>query len=47
MTNKKIVIRANFKLSLNNPDRNKLTSSKDKSYIDKVIDYFSDDKKKY
>lgn len=46
MTNKKIVIRANFKLSLNNPDRNKLTSSKDKSYIDKVIDYFSDDKKK-
>lgn len=46
MTDKNIVVRTNFKLSLNNVDRNKLSISKDKKYIEKVIDYFSDDKKR-
>ena len=42
----KIVIRTNYKLALNNPDRVKIYNKKDTKYINKIIDYFSDDKKR-
>lgn len=46
MTKQKIVIRTQYKLSLNNPDRLKIYKDKDKKYVDGVIDYFADDSKR-
>ena len=46
MTKSKIVIRTQYKLSLNNPDRLKTFKDKDQKYVDGVIDYFSDDSKR-
>ena len=40
MTKSKIVIRTQYKLSLNNPDRLKTFKDKDQKYVDGVIDYF-------
>lgn len=42
----KIVCRSNFKLSLNNIDRNKKIVNRDIKYVNKIIDYYSDDKKR-
>ena len=42
----KVVCRTDYKLSLSNIDRHKLYNSKDIKYVDKLIDYFSDDKKR-
>ena len=44
--NQKIIVRTNFKLSLNSPDRRNATSNKDIKYVNGIMDYFSDDKKK-
>lgn len=46
MTKQKIVIRTQYKLSLNNPDRLKIYKDKDQKYVDGVIDYFADDSKR-
>ena len=46
MTKSKIVIRTQYKLSLNNPDRLKTFKDKDQKYVDGIIDYFSDDSKR-
>ncbi len=40
MTKQKIVIRTQYKLSLNNPDRLKVFKDKDQTYVNGVIDYF-------
>lgn len=42
----KIVCRTDYKLSLSNVDRQKIYNKKDIKYVDKIIDYFSDDKKR-
>lgn len=46
MNSPKIIVRTGYKLSLNNPDRSKLYNAKDINYVNGIIDYFSDDKKK-
>ena len=42
----KVVCRTDYKLSLSNIDRHKIYNNKDIKYVDKLIDYFSDDKKR-
>lgn len=44
--NQKIIVRTNFKLSLNSPDSRNASSNKDIKYVNCIVDYFSDDKKK-
>lgn len=46
MTKQNIVVRTRYKLSLTNPDRLKMFSSRDQSYVDGVIDYFADEEKR-
>ena len=46
MSSPKIIVRTGYKLSLNNPDRSKLYNTKDINYVNGIIDYFSDDKKR-
>ena len=45
MTKQNIVVRTQYKLSLNNPDRLKIFNDKDQNYVNGIIDYFADDKK--
>lgn len=46
MNSPKVIVRTGYKLSLNNPDRSKLYNTKDINYVNGIIDYFSDDKKR-
>ncbi len=46
MSKQDIIVRSDFKLALNNPDRNKYTINHDKSTINNMLGYYSDDKKK-
>jgi hypothetical protein len=46
MTKQSIIVRSDFKLSLNNVDRNKYTINSDKKILNKMLDYYSDDEKR-
>ncbi len=46
MNKPKVIVRTNYKLAINNPDRVKKNIDKDKKYNEHIIDYFSDDKKR-
>lgn len=46
MSKQDIIVRSDFKLALNNPDRNKYTINHDKSTINNMLGYYSDDKKR-
>ena len=45
MSRQSIIVRSDFKLALNNNDRNLSSLKKDKQCIDSLLDYYSDDKK--
>ncbi len=46
MSKPKVIVRTKYKLSLNNIDRNKIYNNADIKYVDGIIKYFSDDKKR-
>ncbi len=46
MSSPKIVVRTGYKLSLNNHDRSELYNSRDKKYVDGILDYYKEDKKR-
>lgn len=46
MSKQDIIVRSDFKLALNNLDRNKYTINHDKSTINNMLGYYSDDKKR-
>ena len=41
-----VIVRMDYKLSINNIDRNKNNSIKESNYVNRMIDYFIDDKKR-
>lgn len=45
MSRQSIIVRSDFKLALNNNDRNLSSLKKDKQCINSLLDYYSDDKK--
>ena len=45
MSKQSIIVRSDFKLALNNNDRNLSSLKKDKQCINSLLDYYSDDKK--
>jgi len=46
MTKPRVIVRTDYMLSLNNPDRMKSFKDKDIKYVDGLLDYFSDEKKR-
>lgn len=46
MTKPRTIVRTNYMLSLNNPDRIKSNKDKDIKYVDGILEYFADDKKR-
>ena len=46
MSKSNVIVRMDYKLSLNNIDRNKNNSIKESNYVNRMIDYFIDDKKR-
>lgn len=46
MTKPRTIVRTDYMLSLNSPDRMKFTKDKDIKYVDGILDYFSDEKKR-
>ena len=45
MSRQSIIVRSDFKLALNNNDRNLSSLNKDKQCVNNLLDYYSDDKK--
>lgn len=46
MTKANVVVKCDYRLSLNNNDRNKKYNNKDITYVDNMLDYFSNDEKR-
>jgi len=46
VTNPNIIVRTDFKLSINNIDRNKFKIKSDQKSVNSMLEYFSDDKKR-
>ena len=46
MTKIPLVVRTDFKLATNNPDKKNKNANKDLDYIKRTLEYFSDEKKK-
>ena len=46
MNKTNVIVRMDYKLSINNIDRNKNNSIKESNYVNRMIDYFIDDKKR-
>ena len=46
MNKSNVIVRMDYKLSLNNIDRNKNNFIKESNYVNRMIDYFIDDKKR-
>ena len=46
MTSPKVIVRTGFKLSLQNPDRGKIYNNRDINYVNGILDYYKEDKKR-